>query len=287
MFMRLLRPTLIPEGLDGAGRRPRRLGWVRNRRGHLQPRARALAAHPTCPRGLLQVFVLRCNELHRYAVHGACSTLSLLHARGMLAYNLCGSRHLCWQVLRAQRRPDDLIDLGCRCSNLPLAPPCSTVEPVHRADRAMCLAGRFVARAARPSYATTGTSINKLSERLPGECLPPSPPPLLTPPALCTCEADAKGDRGLVLAGVRLTRAGGRLLELTGQPGQVGLNGSCSSGRVCRPHTCTLVCTCAYGTGVQAQTIVLQRVSTSGSRRLWTLSLCMYHVRTVLVPGCE
>ena len=83
------------------------------------------------PSAALPFLLLRCNELHRYAVHGACSTVSLLHARGMLAHHLYGSRHSCWQVLRAQRRPDDLIDLGFRCSALPLAPPRWCPLPVH------------------------------------------------------------------------------------------------------------------------------------------------------------
>ena len=64
-----------------------------------------------------------CNELCRHALHDACSTVSLLHTRSMLAHHLFGLRHSCWQVLSAQRRPDDLIDLGCRCSALLLAPP--------------------------------------------------------------------------------------------------------------------------------------------------------------------
>ena len=57
----------------------------------------------------------------------------------------------------------------------------------------------------------------------------------------CTREADAKGDRVHMPAGVGLRRAGGRPLELLEQPGQAGLDGRGRRGRESRPHACSLV----------------------------------------------
>ena len=51
------------------------------------------------PFSLLNVM---CNELHRYALHGACSTASLLHVRGMLALDLACLLCSWWQVLRRE-----------------------------------------------------------------------------------------------------------------------------------------------------------------------------------------
>ena len=101
------------------------------------------------PLAAISCLLLMCNELAPIRTHGACSTASLLHVRGMLALDLACFLHSWWQVLRGQRRPDDLIDLGCRCSALPLTPPRWCLAPVDWADRAMCLAGRLAARTVR------------------------------------------------------------------------------------------------------------------------------------------
>ena len=55
------------------------------------------------PLAAISFLLLMCNELCRYALHDACSTASLLHARVMLDHHLSGLLHSCWQVLRAQR----------------------------------------------------------------------------------------------------------------------------------------------------------------------------------------
>ena len=53
-----------------------------------------LAAIPFSP--------LWCNELHRYALHDAHSTVSLLHMRGMFAHHFACLLRSWWQVLGAQ-----------------------------------------------------------------------------------------------------------------------------------------------------------------------------------------
>ena len=117
------------------------------------------------------------------------------------------------------------------------------MPPVHCPDRALCSAGLLAAHVTRTSCATSGTSIKKQSEPSEGESLQPSPSPPPTPPVLRVHEANAKRNRACALAGMGLRRAGGGLLKLPDQPGQAGLHGSRRSGRACRMHACTLVCT--------------------------------------------
>lgn len=68
-----------------------------------------------------------------------------------------------------------------------------------------------------------------------------SHPPPPTPLALCTCEAKAIGDHARVLADRRLTRAVGRLLELSELPGQAVLHGRGRNCRASRPRACAHV----------------------------------------------
>ena len=188
--------------------------------------------------------LLRCNELDRYAVHGACSTVSLFHARGMLAHHLYGSRHSCWQVLSAQRRPDDLIDLGCRCSALLLAPPrcClqQSTDPIARcAWQAVSRPVRRVHHMLRLGRASRSSP----SERQASAC---NPHLHLCSRRLC-CARVRRMQKVTTLVcwqvrGVGLRRAGGRALALPEQPGQAGLHVSRFCGRACRSHACTLVC---------------------------------------------
>ena len=73
--------------------------WKGPRQGYNFTSGTDLVRSHGAPPAALPFSLLRCNELHRYAPHGVCSTVSLLHARGMLAHHLACVLHSCWQEL--------------------------------------------------------------------------------------------------------------------------------------------------------------------------------------------